>query len=325
MKKKNGRGNMRTNKPQLLLVLLWLVCGCAQEDKPITYLPSTVATVQGKILFMSDRKGDLNALLLENGNIRSISSGNNVLMPDMKSILGTDFHDFYIVSEQNAVIKKVDVPDGLSVGASNFDISPDGKKIVFDADIDHKPQLFTIDVDPPYAVTQLTHYDFGYSYFAYPKFSPDGKKVIFGRSRTFDDWTGTIIMYELATGETGDLLRYANRPGSEAEYSPDGTKIAFVSYDNDARNLFVLDLVDYKIYQLTHFDRTPQNYGQVHNPTFSPWGDQIAFALETRGYGVNAELFAIGLDGRNLIRLTPEQKLKDYPYRAIDKYPDWGK
>jgi len=181
--------------------------------------------------------------------------------------------------------------------------------------------IYAIDIDGK-NLRKITNYKLDYSYLGGVKFSPDGKKILFQRDR---DWQqgATLFIMNIATGETKDILTGKLPNGAEADWSPDGKKITFVHIDKDGfRNIYLLNLDTGGIKQLTHFSR--EYYGQAYHPSYSPWGDQICFALSARDKNAGSEIFAINVDGSNLIRLTPAQKTKHYPYWAKDDYPDWG-
>jgi Tol biopolymer transport system component len=112
--------------------------------------------------------------------------------------------------------------------------------------------------------------------------------------------------------------------GAEADWSPDGKKIAFVNIDeNQFRNLYLLDLETKTVKSLTDFN--PKYFGHVYHPSFSPWGDQICFALAARDKNSGSEIFAVNVDGSGFIRLIASRKTERYPGWAKDDYPDWGK
>jgi len=95
-------------------------------------------------------------------------------------------------------------------------------------------------------------------------------------------------------------------------YSPDGTRIAFVSNrDNGERHVFVQNLSNpANIVQIT------TGIGANYSPTWSPDSSQIAFVSERDG---NSEIYITNADGSTLnnpIRITNHQ--------SADTQPDWS-
>ena len=88
-------------------------------------------------------------------------------------------------------------------------------------------------------------------------------------------------------------------------WSPDGKRIAY----SDASDIFTVtvDPVNPEFVKITH----DSNHNET--PSWSPDGKQIAYSSSLDG---NPNIFAIGTDGRNRIRLT------NHP--GTDVHPDWS-
>jgi len=96
----------------------------------------------------------------------------------------------------------------------SVDISPDGKQIVFDMLGD----LYTM----PFAGGEATRITNGLAFDAQPRFSPDGKSVVFISDRQGADNVHTI---DLATNEIKEITRGRTNVYLSPEYSPDGQYI----------------------------------------------------------------------------------------------------
>lgn len=116
--------------------------------------------------------------------------------------------------------------------------------------------------------------------------SPDGKFIVYVVT---NGKTSEIYEYELATGDITQLTDLKNIVGSP-EISPDNSTIAF-HYVTSGSN-----------FQLWFMDRDGGNPREfysvagkdVHDPTWSPSGDQLLFA---QGKGENNQLYIIDADG----------------------------
>ena len=109
----------------------------------------------------------------------------------------------------------------------------------------------------------------------------------------------------------------ASRTARQA-WSPDSTKLAFESGPELQRDLFVLDLGDGSVTQLT--DHPAHDEG----PAWSPDGTMLAFT-STRDHappltckpipGCDNEIYVMHADGASLTRLTTNE--------ILDESPDW--
>jgi TolB protein len=90
-------------------------------------------------------------------------------------------------------------------------------------------------------------------------------------------------------------------------WSPDGSRIAYISTRDDQDDLFVITLDGSSPIQLTNL---PED---EHWPEWSPIGEQIAFKAEADG---NNEIYVINADGTSLINLT------NHP--SADGHPTWS-
>lgn len=90
---------------------------------------------------------------------------------------------------------------------------------------------------------------------------------------------------------------------SEPRLSPDGSKIAFVSYRNGNAEIYVVDANGANLRRLT------ENSSGDFSPVWSPNGSYIAFISERDG---NPELYVMNADGSGTRRLTATSAAEEY-------------
>jgi Tol biopolymer transport system component len=147
----------------------------------------------------------------------------------------------------------------------------------------------------------------------FEQFSPDGRSIVYQT-----DAGGVYAVYKVnihtlkVTKLTADSLR-----AGDPDYSPDGTKIAFINnffpcktYKECASDIFVMNADGSGATQLT------QKFGDNTNPSWSPQGDKIVFSHENPAEVKPAQLYAINPDGTGLTRITHTND------NSIG--PDWG-
>ncbi len=92
-------------------------------------------------------------------------------------------------------------------------------------------------------------------------------------------------------------------------WSPDGRKIAFVSYWKNNPDLYILDLATYKVGMIS------SEKGINSTPSFDATGTKIVCTLSRDG---NPEIYQLGLDGKNSLRLTDSWATDTSPSLAPD-------
>ena len=106
-----------------------------------------------------------------------------------------------------------------------------------------------------------------------------------------------------------DLTRVTDDPSADYAYawSPDGTRIAFLSYRDGNEEIYVCNADGGEPVNLTT-SRANENH-----PSWSPDGTKIAFDSDRDG---NWEVYVMGADGSNAVSLTDNE--------AVDVWPSWS-
>jgi Tol biopolymer transport system component len=183
--------------------------------------------------------------------------------------------------------------------------------------------------------------------------SPDGQRMVCQAS---DPTTPSRAgIYTVRTSDGGDLQRLTSAGGGgvPGDYSPDGTRIAFVSRPyapESVGQLWVCDvdggnarkitdtLVGYDvswspdgrfiaaddngtllIFELAHLAVPPEQivlpHGSATQPRWSPDGRRLVYQFTTST--TNPDVYVIGVDGSNPLRLSTSA--------SPDDSPDWGR
>lgn len=127
----------------------------------------------------------------------------------------------------------------------------------------------------------------------------------------------TVEFDEPLSISSGVKLTQNASPDLHPAYSPDGSKIVFVSTRDHSssayanREIYVMDANGSNPVRLTH------NSVQVYAPVWSSDGSKIAFTSNTRSGG-GGEIYVMNADGSNPRNLT--QNGNDY----FDAYPAWS-
>jgi len=186
--------------------------------------------------------------------------------------------------ERNKEVKRIEVK--LS-GVTTPSWSPDGQQLVFTGYDGGLSDLFIVSRDGGKLrrLTQDKYADL------HPVWSPNGRTVAFATDRGGEtDFTKLAIgnfriaLYDLDTGSIQVLDHMERGKNASPQWSPDGRSIAFISDRNGVSNIFLYELQEKALYQLTDFYTGSQGITPL-SPVLSwaPQADRLAFVYFEKG------------------------------------------
>lgn len=146
-----------------------------------------------------------------------------------------------------------------------------------------------------------------------PTFNQDGTRIAYYAGRLTGPTSNTQDIYTINPDGTNETrLTTAEGVDNQPAFSPDGSKIAFVSYrgGNTDGEIYVMNSDGTNQTRLTN-DTREDRY-----PTFTPDGTRITFGNRADGH-----LSTINVDGTGLVRLTNGANFF-YDYPSYTKQPD---
>lgn len=166
--------------------------------------------------------------------------------------------------------------------------SPDGSTIVFMSDREGGFDVYAMNPDGS-DVRRLT--ETGTAWF--PVFSTDGTRLAFHVGRD---------VHVMPAGG-GNLSRLTHDPanGMHPSWSPDGRRIAFMSWRNGRTEIFVMNADGSDARVIAGFDE-----GDAIDPRWSPAGERIAFVRVPGGMNAAGprSIWVVNADGSGLVQLT---------------------
>jgi Tol biopolymer transport system component len=209
--------------------------------------------------------------------------------------------------------------------------SPDGKSIAFRGITGSEDEssrvegiyIVGLDGSDPHQVTNvqkrgaLEFEDFG------PAFSPDGKMLVFERSRLEDDQTAVFVQSLDSPGSPEDarqITPWNMNCGDDPEFSPKGDWVLF-RCDDEGRysDLYWVHPDGTGLEQLTNDQPDDVDYvGSSFSPEFDDegWGDIVAARYPAYGAEGNSDVFRMHIDHgvvQETVNLTKSQTLDDAP------------
>lgn len=183
-------------------------------------------------------------------------------------------------------------------------VSPDGKRILFTSNRwnnDTAFNLFSMNADGS-GIRQLTFYKEEIVY--YPGWSGDAKKILYNLGRS----SSVVVMNtDGSRPKTFTDMR-------DAHLSPDGSQIAFTRKCGSGYCLFIMNILNDSIRQLTE---KPNDLGAV-GPVFSPDGTSIAYVDCPDNSRDVLEIFSCDTRGNNRRQLTTLNKISTSPCWSPD-------
>ena len=212
-------------------------------------------------------------------------------------------NDIYTIAGDGSRLKNVTRSYGFDDLCASW--STDKKRILFYRHYSQDASdVFVIDSDGrnELNITNSFSNDYGTAnVIGEMAWSPDGKKFVFDSDR---DGDSEIYIYDFDSQQTTQITNNTF-DDYKASWSPDGTKIAYVSVlQGKDTDIFIFDLAKSTSANLTN------NPSRDSDPTWSPDSREIMFVSNRAG---NVEIFIIGLDGRNIRKITNTPEIESRP------------
>jgi Tol biopolymer transport system component len=227
------------------------------------------------------------------------------------------------------------------VGDSEPTFSPDGKSIAFRRIIGPEEAssivegIFIVGLDgsDPHQVTNvqkqgaLEFKDFR------PAFSPDGKRLVFERTRLEDDNSAVFVQSLASSGEPEDARQitpwemYCN---DGPEFSPNGNWVLFsCEGEGGPSNLYWVHPDGTGLEQLTNSQQLTNSpdvmdyVGSSFSPEFHDegWGDIVAARYPASGYEGNSDVYRMHIESGDEARSVTVNLTKS---ETLDDAPSWG-
>src|SRR5829696_5563523 len=219
---------------------------------------------------------------------------------------------------------------------SDFDpaFSPDGRSIAFQRVlVQDKPccwlqgiWIIGLDGSDPHQVTNVDpklpaeFEDFG------PAFSPNGKMLVFDRSRVADERHAVFVQPIGSSGSPEDAHRitpWKLNCQDHPEFSPDGKLVLFRCLpkgEEGPANLYWVNPDGTGLHKLTHAPAAKQYLGSSFSPSFNK-GEGWITVGRTAGYGKegNADVFRVRVENGGVVRKVNLTKSAIW-----DSGPNWG-
>jgi Tol biopolymer transport system component len=224
------------------------------------------------------------------------------------------------------------------VGDSDPAFSADGKSIAFRRIIGPKDErsivegIFIVGLDgsDPHQVSNiqkrgaLEFEDFG------PAFSPDGKLLVFERSRLEDDRSAVFVQSLESSGSPEDARRitpWKMNCEDHPEFSPDGNWVLFSCEpegEGGTSNLYWVNPDGTGLHQLTHQVYAYKQYvGSSFSPEFKGWGDIVAARHPAYGGEGTPDVFRMHIDIEHGEE-APSVTVNLTKSETLDDAPGWG-
>lgn len=293
-------------------------CGPATANPPvISQRPALMHT--GQLAFTSDAAGHrtLHVLEISSGRVRQVTNTPNdehfpAWSPDAKRLAFGSRNQVFLVNSDGSERTQITRTPG-QWEAFTPTWSPDGTQLA----VASHGNIFIIPADASAADTttwtQLTQFDMNRTDAgAYtPAWSPAGDRIAFnvmkapaeGQNSTTQN-TRTEI-YTMQT-DGSDLQRVTTDATFNASlaWSPDGTRLAFVSTRAGNHDIYVINVDGTNQMQLTN------NNAEDTLPAWSPDGQHVAFATNRSG---NWDIYATSVDGIEQRPLMQTAANEEYP------------
>jgi len=311
------------NKFSIVMMLILLVgnaCQSASSTLPATAMPepSETGIAEEVIAFYSDRDGNTEIYTIHPNGSGLARLTNDPSYDDSPAVSPDGTHIAFLTARHDPnpqfpnlkyEIYVIDIDGSDLQRLTNTEAaedhpawSPDGSKIIFDADYDADGfyEIYTIHPDG----SNLRRLTSTQANDQFADWSPDGRQIAFSSDRN-GNWD---IFVMDADGRNPHPLTDSPNWELFPAWSPDGKRIAFIGLVPRSRNtdVFVMNVDGSDMRQLTD---TPSF---DENPAWSPDGSQIAFQTERDG---NFSIYVMNADGSH------PRPLAAHP--AEDFWPSW--
>lgn len=215
-----------------------------------------------------------------------------------------------IIEDWGEPIKKLPVKKGTT----SLAVSPDGKSLALTA----RGEVFATSVEYP-TTRQVSVTPQAESYVSW---GPDARSIIYASDRS---GLNNIYQATLARKEDPDfpnavkvteeaLFADDGVERTQPQYSPDGSKLAFVQ---DRNRLMVMDVNSKSVKQLTDSTLTPRRSGKI-NYAWSPDGEWIVMEAVMNGRDPYTDIALINVASGEVTDLTHSGYFDEMPRWAMD-------